>query len=83
MPIRRYTDPQFVQAVKQSGYRISDLATLAGFASVTQLSTLIGARPQVVTSLKLQRLVRVAEWIGYTGPIFCDGFTTSRKRRQP
>jgi len=67
---RAQLQPEFKNAVYAHPRGIVRLATDAGFAYYGQLSIILNARRVPKTPKKLERLSKLAELIGYTGPMF-------------
>jgi hypothetical protein len=62
--------PAFLREIHNSSYRKGQLASIGGFPCITALSPLLYKNRIVATPLIVRRLQRIAEAIGYTGPIF-------------
>lgn len=65
--------PQFITIIRSQPGSLRDLARLAGWPSPDQLGRLLTFADEViVTTLTVHRLARVAEAIGYDGPLFTE-----------
>jgi hypothetical protein len=49
-----------------------DLALIAGYRAQTQLSTALHSRRVTASPLTIARLQKVAECIGFSGPLFLE-----------
>lgn len=67
----RRLDPAFVKAIRASTHNQVVLASLAGFASPSQLSKVVH-RKLTVTPLTTARLKVLAEVVHYTGDLFAE-----------
>jgi hypothetical protein len=67
---RQQLDRVFVRAVRASGHSLVTLATLANFASYTQLSALLSTRRVRASALTIERLRALAVVIADDGPLF-------------
>lgn len=60
----------FVRALRESDRSLFNLSAHVGFASNTQLSTMMNAPSVRATPLVRGRLEALAQLVGYDGPVF-------------
>lgn len=72
MPTTRtdeFLDPRYRAACRNSGMTILRMSVLAGFPNYTHLSYLLNAETIKPSPLVVVRLQRLADAVGYRGPI--------------
>jgi hypothetical protein len=69
---RATLSPEFKNAVYDDPRGVCRLAPLAGFPMYVRLSALLNARRVARTPLNNERLLKLAEVMGFTGQVFRD-----------